>query len=222
MRKLVALFLVLLTLVSSEASISRSQVVSADAATATISGTTNADLILVFAFNGSTTTAPSLPSGFSNLGTSTGSGTAARTGYKVSTGGDTDCGTWTGATNIVCHVYAGTGGSPPVLNLTPATANTTTLSYTGFTMTHADGTGWIVGMGAAAGATAGMNGSTTHLVNRTSTSKINGLDYSGPTSWSTETLSFTGTNGWRTVTSELVAATPTPTPSSQGNFFQLF
>src|SRR4029450_2773237 len=87
--------------------VSRTQAVSANADNATITSTANGDLIIVFAYNGSAAAAPSLASGFTSLDSGIATSQGMIIGYKVSSGGDTSTGTWTSATQVVCHVYAG-------------------------------------------------------------------------------------------------------------------
>lgn len=201
--------------------ISRTQAVSADSNTVTITSTSANDVIIVFAYNGSSATIPTLDGAFTNLDSQTGTSQGFRSGYKVSAGGDTSCGTWTNATQVICHVYAGTSTSAPFVNSTKTAGNSATLTYTGFTMSVTNNTAWIVGFGGARSATAGMNGNTTGgtvLTNRTSKTTANGLDTGATTStFSSTTLTVTTSGRWLTETIEI---DPAATQSTTNGFFQ--
>jgi hypothetical protein len=81
-----------------------------------------------------------------------------------------------------------------------------------------DGTSWIAGFGGARTATAGMDGSTTLLTNRTSQTTVNGLDSgTGLTSYAGETLNFTTSSRWFGITVEILAAAGAAAPKT--NFF---
>lgn len=201
--------------------ISRTQAVSANAASVAITSTSNDDLIIVFAYNNASTTIPTLPAGYTSLQTNSATGNAMRIGAKISSGGDTSSGSWTNATNVVCHVYAGTSGAAVAnrcLNATNGAGNSATLTYTGFTMTGG-GRNWIAGFGGAKAATNGMGGNTSTLTNRTSQTIVNGLDSGAPkSSWSSETLTVTGSGRWLTATVEINAPV---TAQKNGAFFML-
>lgn len=201
--------------------IARTQAVSANAASATLTSTSNDDLIIVFAYNNASTTIPTLPAGYTSLQTNSATGNAMRIGAKISAGGDTTTGSWTNATNVACEVYSGTSGAAVAnrcLNTTNGAGNSATLTYTGFTMSG-PGRNWIAGFGGAKAATAGMNGSTTNLGNRTNQTIINGLDSGGAEpSWASETLAVTGSGRWLTATVEINA----PVTVNKQSFFMLF
>jgi hypothetical protein len=86
---------------------------SAAGTSCTFSATSPGDLKIVFAYRSASTTAPSLPSGWTNIATfatATGGATAAVTvGCEVSSSsGDTNSGTWTNASDVVGLSYSGT------------------------------------------------------------------------------------------------------------------
>jgi hypothetical protein len=207
----------LLFAVHCDGAVSRTQAWSANASSVSITSTLNADLILVFAYNGSAATAPTLASGFTTLDSGVATSQGMIVGSKVSAGGDTDSGTWTGATNVVCLVYRGASIGAEI----KANGSSTILNYPALTMQVTDGTSWIVGFGGARTATAGMNGSTTTLVNRTSQTTVNGLDSgTGLLSWAGENLTFTTTSRWFGVTVEIKSTAAVAQPT--GRFFPFF
>lgn len=195
----------LLTSLVAPSSISRTQAVSANAASATLSSTSANDLIIVYAYNTNNTTIPSLPAGYTSLGTQApgGSANASRIGYKVASAGETTTGTWTNATQVACLVYSGAHSSAPVLG-TPTAGNSALLSYAG--KTTSSSRNWVAGFGAGKAVTAGMNGNITSMTNRTNQTKINGLDTgAGVGSTSTDTLSVTTSGRWLTDIVEIVS-----------------
>jgi hypothetical protein len=212
LRILIALCLLLVS--TAWGAITRTQAWSANATSVTITSTSNGDLIIVFAYNGSASTAPTVASGFTTLDSGIATNQGFILGWKASTGGDTSSGTWTSATAVVCHVYSGaTIGAD---NRTNGTG--TTITYPALTMQVTDGTSWVTGFGGARTATAGMDGSTTLLTNRTSQTTVNGLDSgTGLTSYAGETLNFTTTSRWFGITVEILAAAGAPTANT--NFF---
>lgn len=188
--------------------IARTQAVSANANTATLTSTAANDCILVFAYNNASTTIPSLPANYTSLSTNSATGNACRIGYRVSPGAETNCGTWTNATNVACMVYTGCNLVTPFLNTTTGAGNGATLTYTGFTMSDTSGRDVIAGFGGAKAATAGMGGILTGgpptLAVRTNQTIINGVDSAGGvTSFTSNTLSVTGSGRWLTMTVEI-------------------
>jgi hypothetical protein len=95
------------------ATVARDGSCSAAAASCTFNATSPGDLKIVFAYRSASTTAPSLPSGWTSIATfatATGGTTAAVTvGCEVSSSsGDTGSGTWTNANGVVGVSYSGT------------------------------------------------------------------------------------------------------------------
>lgn len=219
-----ALFILLLLAVTAQAAISRIQAVSANANNVAITSTTSGDLIIVFAYFAGTATQPTLAAGFTNIANQAGTAQACRIGYKISAGGDTSSGTWTNATQVVCHVYRGTATSAAAIGafIAVQAGNSTSLSYAALTLQTTSGTSWVAGFGGASSATAGMNGTPTgtapNLGNRTSQTLCNGMDTgTGVTGFTAQTLTVTTTGRWQTFTVELKV------PSlNTGNFFMLW
>lgn len=99
------------------------------------------DLIAIFAYR-STTTAPTLPAGYTNISNQSANGNSFRVGYKFATGSDTS-GTWTNATFIIAVIYRGVakvGGASSSTN-----AASTSDAITGIaSMQITDGTSWAI------------------------------------------------------------------------------
>ena len=65
------------------------------------------DLILAFAFNNASTTAPTLPSGWTDIGVQSGAACYGRLSYKVASKNSETTGTWTAATTVIFLIYRG-------------------------------------------------------------------------------------------------------------------
>ena len=186
--------------------IQRTQSGSALATSATITSTSNNDLIVVQATNTSSATIPTLPSGYTSLASNAANGVGYNFGYKVSSGGDTTTGTWTNATGVAYAVYKNENTSGPIINTTTQGGNSASLQYKGFTLTHNAGTSWVIGVGFNPSATAGMGGNANALKNQTSQTVFNLLDTDGAVStFANSSLAVTGSGHWSTVTAEIVA-----------------
>lgn len=197
--------------------ITRTQNVSADATSVSITTPTSGDVIVVFAYR-SATTAPTLATGYTTIDTQSASSSSQRTGYKVSNGTETDSGTWTNATSVVCHVYRGVNNTTPVGRFVHSSGTTTALWYGGGTTTtlqtgtamgpqRIDGTSWIVGfagMSAAQtwAAPSGMTQAVTSPGNFAQGSDTN----AGVTGWPSTTVTASATGNWKIQMVELIDA----------------
>ena len=114
--------------------ISRISSAAAAASSVTLGTHAQGDLLMAFAFNDGSTTIPSLPSGWTNHMTFTGSLTGIRIGYKMASSSSDTSGTWTNADGLIVVVYR--GGTGYIVQ--PAFGNgnlgtSTTLRYSAFT-----------------------------------------------------------------------------------------
>lgn len=132
----------------------------ADAAAATVNlpAFTAGDLAIVFAFRDGSTTAPTLPAGWTGIDTgSTGSGGTAgshRTGYRVLVGGDTTTGAWTNATDIAVMIVRGQHASAPIDQSSANGGATNQLAYAAASaFIDQGGDAWVLGFGASRTAT---------------------------------------------------------------------
>lgn len=118
----------------------------AQAAATTVTTPTHAvgDLIIIFAYR-NTTTAPSLPAGYTTINTASGNSNSYRVGYKIATATNDSSGTWTNAKVLQCVVYRGVGGISGIGNNSGATkAASTTANIPARTMQDASGGSWVV------------------------------------------------------------------------------
>lgn len=174
---------------------------SADSSSVSITTPSAGDLILVFAFNESDGTSPSLVSGYTSITTiespdeNPGGAIAA---WKIASGSETTSGTWTGATNVVAMIYRGTSSTSPIGGFSSFDSKNFVIGsdiyYDAITISGSGGTSWVAGAAVASGASSGMNGTTTALTsNRTNQTDLNGLDTNGGvSSFARQTLSYSG------------------------------
>lgn len=114
----------------------------ASATTVTIPTVAVGDLMLIFAHR-TTTTAPTLPTGWTNVANTSGNSNSMRVGYKFATSTSETSGTWTNATLLEVVIYrnvASIGASTCTSTATGTSANVPAL-----TLTKTDGTSWVAG-----------------------------------------------------------------------------
>ncbi len=180
---------------------------SATAAATTVTLPTHqaGDLILIFAFRDSSSTAPSLPSGYTSKATASSDdfdGAAMRLGYKIAASGSETSGTWTNATQLVCHVYRGVDQTTPLGasgGTTRQTQGTTTASYPTLTLSVANGTSWIAGFGGSENTTSAIDTAPAGMVQRATataaSSEVAGFDtFGGRAAWTAQTVALGGSN----------------------------
>lgn len=115
---------------------------SANATSVTLPGGINVgDVIIIFAYR-STTTAPTLPAGYTSIASQSANGNSFRVGYKFAVGGDTS-GTWTNATFVMAVVYRGVAAIGSAGSTTNASASTTTITGIA-TFRNPAGNSWVV------------------------------------------------------------------------------
>lgn len=165
------------------------------------------DIAIVFAFRSGSTTAPSLPSGWTN-DTSAGANTCSyRVGWRRLVGGDTTTGTWTNATSIEVIVLRGVDLGSPLGGKTQGSGSSAAPSWGAVTFQDLAGGSWAVLLGGHRTAT-DMNtvalGTTT---NESPTEQSVAMhDVRGTTSWSSTSKTVNASSGWFTRALEVRAA----------------
>jgi surface protein len=160
------------------------------------------DLILAFAFRSGSTTATTLPSGWTNILASGANVTHGRLAFKVAESSSETTGTWTDATRVVFLVYrnAEVGGITLASLRSTATGSSTTVSYDAASAWQ--DLAWTVAfMGHRS--TDNSDGLPSGLTSRSSTNasaRMLGADSTDITNtWATTTVNIGGTaSGWRT------------------------
>ncbi len=180
------------------------------------SGWQAGDIAIVFAYRDGSNTAPTLPTGWTNIISGGANTNSERVGFRILQSGDTGTGTWTNATSVVCHVYRGQlrayGASTPAIpNAAQAGGNGTTVTYPALTMRVTNGSSWVAGFAGHRSTNTALETPPTGMTNRAdvvdSTDEAAGHDTNGGvTSWSQTTVDVGGTgSGWRGVTIEIEA-----------------
>jgi len=138
------------------------------------------DMLVIFSYNSTSTSIPSLPSGFTNLGTSTGTTSAYRLSYRIATAAGTTTGTLSSTTGTIAAAYS------------KASANQWFTPVIGTVGTSAASTNWVTGNGTAT--TTGYSNQWILLFG--GTSSINSTIEAVTTATNTATLraNFVGTN----------------------------
>lgn len=179
------------------------------------------DVILAFAYRDGNTTAPTLPTGWTNIANAGANTNSARLAYRVATAAGTASGTWTNATSVVFQVYRGVALNNPIGGFAAGGAASTSVAYNTFTLTDTGGTSWVVGFSGHRSTDTNLQNAPTGMTARSNvvdaTDEAAGHDTNGPvSSWSTQTVSVGGTSsGWRSYTVELRAS---PTVVTSGFF----
>jgi len=108
------------------------------------SGHQAGDLLLMWAFDATATTIATVPSGWTSLGSGTGTLCAGLIGWRVAGSSAETSGTWTSATHLVCNVYRGQAtNKTPVSTPSQQTGTGTSVSYSGVAPMKAPGTSWL-------------------------------------------------------------------------------
>lgn len=107
------------------------------------SGRALGDLELMFAFRNGSTSAPTIPSGWTLLKSVTTTSCWGGVYYRYCVDAADTSGTWTNATDLVCVVYRGVLGVGGFG--TPSGAVSASISYPTLTMVQSAGNSWVVG-----------------------------------------------------------------------------
>jgi len=102
------------------------------------------DVAVVHAMRILSGTAPSLPTGWTDIGAlNQSSNISQRVGYKVLDGTEENTGTWTNATNVQVNVYRGVNWTTPIGTI--GTRSTTSIfTFPAITLAYGDGSAWVV------------------------------------------------------------------------------
>ncbi len=179
----------------------------ANATTVTIpAGAQVGDLLVIFAFSTSSTI-PTLPTGWAGSTSLAGTACAFRVGYRFAQGSDTS-GTWTNAAQLIVQVYRGVtriGTNTATKNGTSSTA-----SFSAIALNAADGSSWnlgFIGSKQVTSTATPSNLTNRDSLNNGSTSSVLGYDSNaGVTSWNPGTSALGASAEWLTSSIEMVAS----------------
>lgn len=105
------------------------------------------DIMVIWAFNSTSTTAPTIPAGWTQTaasGINTGTLCSSACAWKVAASGSETSGTWTNASEMCCQIYRGQAVSAPMVNAGAQTGTSTTVNYSGIVTMSGPGTSWVV------------------------------------------------------------------------------
>lgn len=193
----------------------------AAATSVTITTPSIGDLIFSGAFRTASTTAPSLPAGYTSIKNGGANTCSNRVGFKVSVGTETTGGTWTNASAVSCAVYRSSlyssGASLFVGGSTQTTGATTTTTFGTVTMTHADNTSRVAAFigkrtnadAISTHAPAGMTFISGTDATIASTTEVCMFDTNGTvSSWSSTNVTLGTATGWVSDTVEIIENQP--------------
>lgn len=175
------------------------------------------DAIFIVAANRSGSTPPTLPAGWTSVGSVGFTSIAMNIGVKIAASTSETSGTWTNATDIAYVIYSG-AASTPFSNVSGQQGTSTSISYSGIVSYGNPSNDWVIAF-----AFAGSNTGNLTAVPPTSTSIVTGnsgaafelaiFDSNGPlSSYSFNSKTLGASVTWVTRTVELVMATSaTPT-----------
>lgn len=163
------------------------------------------DLILAFAFRDGSTTAPTLPSGWTNIRNNGANTCSGRVAYRVATASGTTSETWTNATSVVFLIYRNINQNSPIGNTDSATASSVTVNYPALSVSQDS---WVVGFAGHRSANVNLiapTGMTNRAYVQDATDEAAGHDTNGSVaSWSSTNTSVGGTSsGWRSYVVEI-------------------
>lgn len=192
---------------------------SAAAASASLPAFTAGDLAIVFAFRDGNTTAPTLPSGWTGLGSAGANTCSARWGFRILQAGDTTTGTWTNATAVEVYVITGVdAGNPiPAFQSAGSTGASASPSWSSFGTLDLTGRDWLIFLGGHRTATDMSTVALSGTVNESpATTNLAMHDIQGANAaWSTTSKVVNANSGWVTAIIEVAPATPNVARVSQ-------
>lgn len=158
------------------------------------------DLLLMWAYNGASTTLPTVPAGWLSLGGGTGTTCSGQLGYRVAGSNAETSGTWTNATDLICLVYRGQATNKvPVSTPSQQTGTSTSVSYSGVAPMKCPGTSLLAffsGISTANTALETPPTSTVFRANAVGTQEVAGFDTNVPLSvYLFNSVSVGGTSG---------------------------
>lgn len=187
-----------------------SKIGSADAAAASVAlpAFTAGDLAIVFAFRDGSTTVPTLPGGWTNLASGSGTTCSFRAGYRVLVGTDTTTSTWTNATEIEVIVLRGHDTVDPFVFTNQSGSASAAPNWPAVSLSEADGSSWIALFGGHRTATDMNSVALTGTTNESPTTGALAMHTVRGTSaaWSATSKTVNANSGWTTFGIEVRAA----------------
>jgi hypothetical protein len=161
------------------------------------------DVVLVYAFNGSSSTIPSLATGYSPVINTNNVTVAERGGWKKSTGSE-GASTWTGANGWICVVLRGVDPAGALGDKGIAKATSNSINWPTLTAIKTDGTSMFFAAAVHDTAT-GLNVPPTGMTNLSQNGRAT-LHYtsSGATGWASQSATVSASGNWRSAVFEIL------------------
>jgi hypothetical protein len=180
---------------------------SAQASSVAIDAHNAGDLILLFGHRDGSTTAPTLPAGYTSIISGGANINSEVLGFRIADGTETNTGTVTNATSVAYIIIRGWTAIGAVNQNGAASA---TITYSALTFQVANGTSWAVGFAGHRTAT-NVGQAPAGMTLRSSATDIAVSDTAaGVTGWSAASVTVNASSGWRSVVVEVIAAQDQP------------
>lgn len=177
-------------------------------ATVTIPTHRAGDLIVIFAYRDGSNTAPSLPTGYTNIATGGANTNSSRAGYKIALSSGETSGTWTNATHCVAYVIRQFDNINPIGNSLRSSGASTTVTYGAVSpLKDQDGKSLMIGFAGHRSVDTNLQTAPTGMTNNVNfvnaTSEVSG--HSGYSAdWPSTNVAVAGTSsGWETIVIEI-------------------
>jgi hypothetical protein len=163
----------------------------AEATTLTMPTHAATNVLYMFAFRDGTAVAPTLPAGWTQIGSAAANSCAAILAYKIAASSSETSGTWTNANELVCQVYSGAYGKD--FTVAFQTGSSATVTYPALTLLNTDGSSVVAAFGGHRSTNGSMGTAPTGMTQRANregaTADAAGFDTNGGvTSWSTQNV----------------------------------
>lgn len=164
----------------------------------------------VFAFRDGSTTAPSLPAGWTSIASGGANTCSFRVGYRVLVGGDTTTGNWTNATEVEVVILSGVDLGVPFGTLSAnGSGSSASMNFPALgTFRNPNGTSWVLLMGGHRTATDVSTVALTGTTNRSAVTvtTLGAHTKESTSSWSATAKTVNASSGWLTTGFEVLSA----------------
>lgn len=164
------------------------------------------DVAFVFAFRDGSTTAPSLPAGWTNIDSGGSNTCSFRCGYRILVGGDTTTGTWTNATEIEVVVLRAVDLGYPFGITSTNGGSSTSMNWPALgTFMNPNGGSWVLLLGGHRTATDVNSVALSGTTNRSpGTTALGAHTKEDTTSWASTSKTVNANSGWQTIALEVL------------------
>jgi hypothetical protein len=186
-----ALTAIAMTYVSAGNAIFKSSATAEATTIATMPTHASGDVLYMFAFRDGTAVAPTVPAGWTQIGSAAANSCAAILAYKIAASSSETSGTWTNASELVCQVYSGAYGKD--FTFAFQTGSSATVTYPALPLINTSGSSLVAAFGGHRSINGSMGTAPTGMTQRANregaTADAAGFDTNGGvTSWSSQNV----------------------------------